>query len=113
VKEALKDDVGDVRFSNRLTDSAAVLVTGEDDLTPQMKRVLRDARQDVPESKRILELNPEHPLVTRLDSIKDDESTLADYCQLLVGQALLAEGSPLKDPVRFNKIVAGLMVKSN
>lgn len=111
VKEALKDDVGDVRFSNRLTDSAAVLVTGEDDLTPQMKRVLREARQEVPESKRILELNREHALVTRLDAIKDDESTLADYCQLLFGQALLAEGSPLKDPVRFNQIVAGLMVR--
>ena len=112
VQTSLDDHVSEVRFSNRLTDSAAVLVTGEHDLTPQMERILRDARQEVPESKRILELNPDHPLVAAMNEQQDD-GPFGDYCKLLYGQALLAEGSTLPDPASFNKLLVDLMVKKS
>ena len=113
VKQSLGERVGEVRFSNRLTDSAAVLVSGEDDLTPHMKRVLREARQDVPDTARALELNPEHALIARLSKLQEDESRFGDYCELIFCQALLSEGSPLEDPPRFNRLVTELMVQQS
>ncbi|MFH0946029.1 MAG: molecular chaperone HtpG [Planctomycetota bacterium] len=113
VKKSLGDRVGEVRFSNRLTESAAVLVSGEKDLTPHMKRVLREARQEVPDTVRTLELNPEHALIQKLTSLQENESRFDDFCQLLYCQALLAEGSPIEDPARFNRLVSDLMVSTD
>ncbi|MBI4882373.1 MAG: molecular chaperone HtpG [Planctomycetes bacterium] len=112
VKAALGERVGEVRFSNRLTDSAAVLVSGEHDLTPHMKRMLKGALQEVPDQARILELNPGHPLVAKLDLMRarPQESRFADFCEILYCQALLAEGTPLPDAARFNKLLSELLV---
>ena len=113
VKKSLGDRVSEVRFSNRLTESAAVLVSGEQDLTPHMKRVLREARQEVPDSVRTLELNPGHALTQKLSKLQEVGSRFDDYCQLLYCQALLAEGSPIEDPARFNRLISELMVSGD
>ena len=113
VQAELADEVEAVRFSTRLTDSPAVLVSGEDRLSPQVERMLRETGQTVPEERRVLELNPDHPLLARLRALAEDEGArgrFADYVALLHGQALLAEGSPLPDPARFARLVTDLMV---
>lgn len=113
IREKLTDRVKEVRLSNRLTSSACCLVADEHGLNAHMERMLKAMNQPVPESKRILELNPDHPLLPVLARLhaKDKESArLADYCDLLYDQALLTEGSPINDPLRFSRLVADLMV---
>ena len=112
IKEQLKDDVGEVRFSPRLTDSACCLVADEHAMNASMERLMRAMNQDVPKKLRTLELNPDHELVTRMgEMLKADkaDSKLADFTELLYGQALLAEGSAPKNPQRFTRLVAALM----
>ena len=111
--QKLAENVKEVRFSARLTDSACCLVADDFGMNANMERILKAMNQDVPESKRILELNPDHPLITVLSDLyeKDKEDPrLADYGELLLDQALLTEGSPIKDPLRFTKLVTELMV---
>ncbi|WP_458250553.1 molecular chaperone HtpG [Geobacter anodireducens] len=113
VKEKLAERVKEVRLSNRLTDSACCLVADEYGLNANMERILRAMNQTVPESKRILELNPDHPIMQVMATLfgKDKSNPrLADYCDLLYDQALLTEGSPIADPLRFTRLVAELMV---
>ncbi len=113
VKEKLGDNVKEVRFSGRLTDSACCLVADDFGMNANMERILKAMNQDVPESKRILELNPDHPLIGVLSSLFDadkENPRLADYCELLLDQALLTEGTALKDPLHFTKLVTALMV---
>jgi molecular chaperone HtpG len=98
VKAALGERVKDVRVTFRLTDSAACLVSDENEMSGHLQRLLKAAGQKAPESRPILELNPTHPLVTRL---KTGETDLADWAQLLFDQALLAEGGQLEDPAAF------------
>ena len=115
LKSYLQEDVKEVRLSTRLTASAACLVGEAHDMTPQLEQMMRRMGQPVPRLKRILELNPSHPLLGKLQSLfaQDPKSTeLKDYAVLLHGQALLAEGSPLADPAGFSKLVADLMVKA-
>ncbi|GLI39843.1 molecular chaperone HtpG [Geobacter hydrogenophilus] len=113
VKEKLDARVKEVRLSSRLTDSACCLVADEHGLNANMERILRAMNQDVPDSKRILELNPDHPIMQVMANLfgKDKANPrLADYCDLLYDQALLTEGSPITDPLRFTRLVAELMV---
>jgi molecular chaperone HtpG len=115
IKEKLADQVKEVRFSSRLTDSACCLVADEYGLNANMERLMKAMNQDVPQSKRILELNPDHPILqvlARMYEADKGNAKLADYCELLYDQALLTEGSPIKDPLRFTKLVAELMVKA-
>jgi len=115
VKDTLKDDVKDVRLSGRLTDSACCLVADEGDMDPQMEKLLKAMGQDVPQRKRILEINPSHPLFAAMNTIfeKDKLSPVLDeYTRLLYDQALLLEGSKPKDPAAFAKAVAKLMVEN-
>jgi molecular chaperone HtpG len=115
IKDRLKDDVKDVRLSGRLTDSACCLVADEGDIDPQMEKLLKAMGQDVPQSKRILEINPDHQLFASMNAIfeKDRGSdTLQEYIMLLYGQALLLEGSKPKDPAAFARAVAKLMVEN-
>ncbi|MCX5799096.1 MAG: molecular chaperone HtpG [Proteobacteria bacterium] len=115
IKDRLKDDVKDVRLSGRLTDSACCLVADEGDIDPQMEKLLKAMGQDVPQSKRILEINPDHPLFASMNAIfeKDRGSdTLQEYIMLLYGQALLLEGSKPKDPAAFARAVAKLMLEN-
>ncbi len=107
-------DLKEVRVSTRLTDSACVLVADKDAMSAQMARMMRAMGQDVPKQKRILEINPDHPLAQKMKAMHDasaDDPRLADYADLLYGQALLAEGSPLPDPARYVKLIAELMTR--
>ncbi len=113
LERELTQDVKSVRFTNRLTDSPAVLVNDPGALSPNMERILRAARQEVRHEKRILELNPDHPLIRRLEEIhraKAASTEFREYAELLYAQALLAEGSPLPDASRFAKLLTKLMI---
>ena len=100
IKEALGEKVKEVRITHRLTDSPACLVADENDMSGNLARILKAAGQKAPESQPILEINPRHPLVTRL---KYEEAKFADWTSLLFDQALLAEGGQLEDPAGFVK----------
>ena len=113
VKKELAESVEDVRFSNRLTDSPACLVASEHELTPQMRRMMEASGQSAPPSKRILELNAEHPLVGRMQSLSGDEASherFAQSCELVLGMAQVAEGAAPSDPQRFTQLVSELML---
>jgi len=109
VKEQLKEHVSDVRVSTRLAESPCCLVASENALSPAMVRMMRAMKQDVPEEKRILEINATHPLVEKAKGL--DGQDLFDAVELLFDQALVAEGSPVPDPARFSKLITALMMK--
>jgi molecular chaperone HtpG len=100
LKGALGDRVSDVRVTARLTDSPACLVLGEHDMGAQMRRILEAAGQKVPTTKPVLEVNPTHPLLTRLNSTSD-EAAFGDLSLLLLDQATLADGGQLPEPAAF------------
>ncbi len=110
-KKVLEQRVESVRLTYRLTDSPACVVIGEGDLGAQMRRLLEQAGQAVPDSKPIFELNPDHPLVKKLDQ-EPDEDRFADLLNILFDQANLAEGASLEDPAayvhRLNKLLLEL-----
>jgi molecular chaperone HtpG len=111
-KTVLESEVSDVRVSERLTDSPACLVVPRGGLPAHIERLLRAHQQDLPVQKRILELNPTHPLVLRMKEELDkqaDSPRLTEWIELLYDQALLIEGSPLPDPARFSKRLVALM----
>ncbi len=115
LKDTLGDHVKEVRLSTRLTDSPACLITDTFGITPALARMYRASGQQVPVEKRILELNPNHPLVVGLrDAHKsrgaDDE--LAGTAELLYGTALLAEGGALEDPARFAGLLADRLTRT-
>jgi molecular chaperone HtpG len=115
LQKNLDEVVKEVRISNRLETSAACLVGDEGDLSPQLEEMMKSMGQDMPKTKRILEVNPGHPIVEKLQGMFEadpDAAELADYADLLYGQALLAEGGQLKDPGKFAKLVADVMVKA-
>lgn len=115
IKGQLDSKVKEVRLSKRLTDSACCLVADEYGMNANMERILKAMNQPVPESKRVLELNPEHAIMkimTELFNQNKEDSRLADYAELLYDQALLTEGSPIQDPLRFTRLVSELMVKA-
>lgn len=100
IKKALGDRVKDVRPSHRLVDSPACLVVDEHDISANLKRLLKAAGQSYPESRPILEINPEHPLVKRLREESDDKR-VENWSALLLDQAILSEGGQLEDPAAF------------
>lgn len=112
LKEALSDRVSEVRLSSRLTESPACLITPTFGITPALARMYRASGQTVPLGKRILELNPSHPLVIGLrqahSASSDDASShrLTESAELLYGTALLAEGGVPDDPAKFAAILA-------
>jgi molecular chaperone HtpG len=112
LRSELQDDVQDVRLSTRMTSSAACLVGESGDLSPQLAEMLQNMGQPVPQPKRILELNPTHPLLERLQGLFDGDpknELIGRYAKLLYGQAVLAEGGQLPEPGEFSKLVADLM----
>ncbi|HYE91613.1 MAG TPA: hypothetical protein VEA38_11365, partial [Terriglobales bacterium] len=115
LRAKLSDDVKDVRLSTRLRESPACLVGDAGDLSPQMQELLRRAGQEVPKVKRVLELNPTHPIVTRLRqmlALDANDARLALYAEMLYGQAILAEGGALPDPAAFSRKLAEFMVQA-
>lgn len=115
IKGELENDVKDVRLSGRLKDSPCCLVSEETDMDPQMEKLLRSMGQKLPETKRILEVNPSHPLLRSMNRLfqKDrKDERLRDYASLLYGQALLLEGSPPRDPSVFSSRVSKIMLEN-
>jgi molecular chaperone HtpG len=108
IEAALAGRVKEVRVTHRLTDSPACLVADEDDMSGNMARMLKAAGQKVPESKPILEINPQHPVVIRL---KAESLHFDDWAAVLFDQALLAEGGQLDDPAGFVKRINHLMLE--
>ncbi|MFE0328132.1 molecular chaperone HtpG [Streptomyces sp. NPDC058960] len=109
MKEQLDEDIKEVRLSSRLTVSAACIVSDAQDLTPALENMYRAMGQEVPRTKRILEINPDHRLVKGLNQAykeREDRTVLAETTELLHGLAVLAEGGQPKEPARFVKLVA-------
>jgi len=106
LKEALKDKAEDVRVTTRLVDSPACLVVQDGDMSNQLARLLKQAGQKAPEAKPVLEVNPEHPLVKKLDG----SVHFHDLAHILFDQALLAEGGLPEDPAAYVKRVSALLV---
>lgn len=114
LQEKLDEHVKEVRLSTRLTSSPACLITDSFGITPQLARMYRASGQDVPVGKRILELNPDHPLIVGLrDALASSQQEgLSDTAELLYGTALLAEGGSLDDPAHFAAILADRLAKT-
>jgi len=113
LQKRLDEHVKQVRLTNRLTSSPVCLVVEEHEYSPQLERLLQKGKGGGPKQRRVLELNPDHELVTKMKARFEANSAdpvLADLAELLLGYALLAEGSELPDPVTFNRLVAQLMV---
>ncbi len=113
VKDVLGDKISEVRLSHRLTDSPACLVTDVYDMSLNMQRIMKEAGQDFSmfgggSSKPIFEINPTHPLVTKIKEEQDDER-FADITNILFDQAILSEGGHLDDPAAFVHKLNGLL----
>ncbi len=105
--DALKDKTKEVRVTTRLVDSPACLVTSDGELSPQLIRMLKQAGQAVPESKPILEINPEHPLVQKLEG----SAQFDDLANVIFDQAVIAEGGLPEDPAAYVKRINSLLLK--
>ena len=108
MQNVLSDQVAGIRPTIRLTSSPACLTVAEHEMGAQMRRIMEAAGQEMPETKPTMEINVEHPLLKRLDE-EADEDRFADLAQILLDQAVLAEGSTLEDPAsyvaRLNKLL--------
>ncbi|MGC8466737.1 MAG: molecular chaperone HtpG [Acidithiobacillus sp.] len=100
IRAALGDRVETVRVSHRLTSSPSCIVLGERDMALYMQQLLKQAGHEMPSSKPILEINPQHPMLERIAE-ETDETRFADWSALLLDQAILAEGGQLEDPASF------------
>ena len=109
IKKALGEQVKEVRASARLTTSPACLVSDEQDMGRHLEQILKASGQNIPGSKPILEINPAHPVLQRIDN-EPDEDRFADWAQILFDQALLSEGGQLRDPAGFVSKLNGLIV---
>ena len=115
LQETLDEHVKEVRLSTRLTSSPACLITDTFGITPQLARMYRASGQEVPVGKRILELNPDHALVTGLRQAlaeATEKDGLVETAELLYGTALLAEGGVLDDPARFAALLADRLART-
>jgi molecular chaperone HtpG len=114
-QKKLDEYIKQIRLSTRLVGSPACLVTEEHEFSPNLERLLQKTKGGGPKQKRIMELNPDHPLVTRLYErykTNPDDSSVGDSMELLFHLALLAEGSEIADPVRLNQLTLDLLQKA-
>ena len=109
MKTTLGDKVKEVRITHRLTDSPACLVVDDMDMSANLERMLKAAGQEVGDTKPIFELNPEHPMVSRLKD-EADEDKFEDWSSILFDQAMLAEGGQLDDPASYVKRLNKLLL---
>jgi molecular chaperone HtpG len=115
LRVALQDEIKDVRLSARLTSSPACLVGEAGDLSAHFEDLLRRSGREVPAVKRVLEVNPSHPLLTGLQAFHaahPADERLRRYAALLHGQAILAEGGTLPDPAAFSRQLTELLVEA-
>ena len=110
IKDNLGDRVKEVRVTHRLTDSPACLAIDEHDMGAQMRKIMEASGQAVPESKPIFEVNPEHPLLAKLDK-EADEERFGDLVTVLFGQASLADGGQIEDPGEFTSRLNKLLLE--
>jgi molecular chaperone HtpG len=113
LQSQLDEDVKEVRISERLTDSACCLVADKQGMDPYMERMMAAMGNDVPKAKRILEINPGHqllPVMRELAQKGEEDARLKDFANLLYEQALIAEGSPPKDPANVARLISELML---
>ena len=104
IKKSLGDKVKEVKVTHRLTNSPACLVVGEHDISGNLERILKAAGQSTPENKPILEVNPNHELIKKLEKIEENQ-LFNDYSSVIFDQAILAEGGQLNDPIGYvNKV---------
>ncbi len=108
IRESLGDKVKDVRVTDRLTESPACLVSDQFDMSSNMERILKQAGQDVPDMKPILEINPDHELVQRLAKMRSKDK-INDFSSILFDQAILAEGALPEDPAGFVRKINALL----
>jgi molecular chaperone HtpG len=116
MQKQLDKDVKEVRLSNRLKTSAVCLVSDDNAMTPQMEQMFRSMGQEVPTSKRIMELNPDHDVVKLLQGVHGEnkgDDRVGKFTGLLYNQALLAEGLTIEKPVEFARDIADLMVAAH
>ncbi len=114
LQKPLDEDIKEVRVSDRLTESPVRLVSDDSGMTPQLEAMMRQMGNDLPKMKRILEINPSHPVFARAQALFEENKEseeIQDFSKLLFGQAVLAEGAQLDDPAGFAKLVAKLMAK--
>ena len=115
LQKTLDEHVKEVRLSTRLTDSPACLVGDEMDLSPQLEQMLRASGQEMPKTKRVLELNPSHPILETLQALfveSKDDPRIDRYAFVLHGQAVLAEGGSLADPASFTHHLTEVMLEA-
>jgi molecular chaperone HtpG len=110
LKDTLKDEAADVRTTTRLVDSPACLVVEDQGMSLQLQRLLKQAGQAAPDTKPVLEINPEHPLVKKLEQGMDGAAHFDDLAHILFDQALLAEGGLPADPAAYVRRVNALLV---
>ncbi|MDQ6996010.1 MAG: molecular chaperone HtpG [Mariprofundus sp.] len=110
IKKSLGDLVKDVRVTDRLTESPACLVSDQFDMSSNMERILKQAGQDVPDMKPILEINPDHELVQRLAKMRSQDK-INDFSSILFDQAILAEGALPEDPAGFVRKINALLIQ--
>jgi len=108
LKTALGEQVKDVRVTFRLVDSPACVVVDDQDMSQHLQRLLKAAGQPAPESRPILEINPEHALIARIQNAADGQ--FDEWAHVLLDQALLAEGASLEDPAAFVRRLNGLLL---
>ena len=115
LQRSLDEHVKQVRLSDRLVSSPACLVGTEMDYSPQLERLLQKGKGGGPKQRRILELNPNHDVFVKMHerfSHNSEGDALDEYADLLMGYALLAEGSELPDPVKFNRRMISVMLRT-
>ena len=115
LKSSLEDKVKEVKPSTHLKDSVACLSGDQHDMSAFMEKILKASGREVSQSKRVLELNMEHPLLAKIKAVfeKDREApVLKDYGQLLYDMAVISEGGRLDNPSRFSKIIGDMMADS-
>jgi molecular chaperone HtpG len=110
IRKTLQDRVEAVNISQRLVNSPACVVTGEQDLPPQLRRMLEASGQELPESKPILEINIDHPLVARL-SAEADDTRFSELSNIVLDHALLAEGTQLSNPAEYVRRINQLLLE--
>jgi molecular chaperone HtpG len=111
LQKKLDDRVKEVRLSARLTSSPACLVVSEYDLSPNLEKLLNQVKGESTRQKRIMELNPNHEIIARMRDRADDPM-VDDFAEVLYGYALLAEGSELVEPLKFNQAVMRVLAKA-
>jgi molecular chaperone HtpG len=115
IKGQLEEKIKEVKPSSRLKDSVSCLSGDAGDMSAYMEKLLKASGQQAPETKRVLELNMDHPVVEKIKQLYEndrDNANLKDYCQLLFDMAVVGEGGKLDNPTQFSKLVGDLMAKA-